>query len=406
MRILHTSDWHLGKNIEGKSRLDEQIQFLDDFVKIIEEKDVDLLIIAGDIYDTANPSAKAEQVFYDALKRISNHGKCCILVIAGNHDSPERLVAATPLAMEHGIIMVGTPKSIVPCGTYGHHQVIDSGEGYLELLIKDEKAMILCVPYPSEKRLNEVLYGEGEEDEDRVNTYGERIESLFKQLESHFRADTINLAVSHLFVFKSEEGGSERSIQLGGSMIVAGNTLPLTAQYIALGHVHKPQIVPNTHGIARYSGSILQYHQNEANLVKKCYLIDVHAGEKAEVSDILFKTYKPIEIWQCNSIDEAIQKCEANQERSCWVYLRIKTDRTIREDEIKLMKQYKEDILEVLPLLEQTEENEEAYFATERSFGEMFKAFYQKERGVEPDEEILECLNEILLEAGENHETN
>lgn len=406
MRILHTSDWHLGKNIEGKSRLDEQIQFLDDFVKIIEDHAVDLLIIAGDIYDTANPSAKAEQLFYDALKRISNHGKCCILVIAGNHDSPERLVAATPLAMEHGIIMVGTPKTIVPCGTYGQHQIVDSGEGYIELLINNEKAMILCVPYPSEKRLNEVLYGEGEEDEQRVDTYGARIEALFTQLESHFREDTINLAVSHLFVFKSEEGGSERSIQLGGSMVVAGSTLPLKAQYIALGHVHKPQIVPNTRGIARYSGSILQYHQNEANLVKKCYLIDVHAGEKAEVSDILFKTYKPIEIWQCDSIDDAIKKCEENQERSCWVYLRIKTNRTIREDEIKTMKQYKEDILEVLPILEQEEIKHQAYFEHELSFDEMFKAFYLKERGVEADEEIVDCLNEILLEAGENHETN
>ena len=106
MRLIHTADWHLGKHIEGHSRLEEQELFLEDFVNIVKERDADVVLIAGDIYDSSNPPAKAEQLFYDTLKKISDGGRRLTIVIAGNHDNPERLVSATPLAMEHGIIMV------------------------------------------------------------------------------------------------------------------------------------------------------------------------------------------------------------------------------------------------------------------------------------------------------------
>ena len=143
MRILHTGDWHLGKNLEGASRMDEQELFLN------EKNKVDLVIIAGDVYDNSNPPARAEKMFYDTLKKLSKNGERLILVIAGNHDNPERLVAAGPLAMEHGIIMSGTPKTVIQCGEYGQHKVINSGEGFIEVEINNEKAVILTVSYPS-----------------------------------------------------------------------------------------------------------------------------------------------------------------------------------------------------------------------------------------------------------------
>ena len=158
MRILHTADWHLGKNLEGLSRMDEQERFLEDFVHIVKDNNIDLVIIAGDVYDSSNPPARAEKMFYDTLKKISANGERMTLVISGNHDNPERLVAAGPLAREHGIVMVGTPKSIVEVGEYGRNKVLNSGEGFIELDINGEKSVILTVPYPSEKRLNEVLY--------------------------------------------------------------------------------------------------------------------------------------------------------------------------------------------------------------------------------------------------------
>ena len=405
MRILHTADWHLGKNLEGQSRMDEQEQFLKDFVKIVEENNVDLIMIAGDVYDSSNPPARAEKMFYDTLKRLSGNGERLTLVISGNHDNPDRLVAAGPLAREHGIIMVGTPKTVVPCGEYGKNKVLNSGEGFLEIEMNGENAVILAVPYPSEKRLNEVIYNGMDDEEDKAKSYSDRIFSLFDNLKIHYREDTINLATSHLFAMGSEESGSERSIQLGGSYIVDGSCFPKEAQYVALGHVHKPQIVPGTNKKARYCGSPIHYNKKEINFIKKCFIVDVKAGEECTIEEVDLKVYKPIEIWKCGSIEEAINKCEENKDRECWVYLEISTDRYIREDEIKQMKDLKKDILEIVPKVKGLEE-EIALDLKEKSFEEIFKDFYMKEREVPPDEEVVELLLSIISEEGETDEAN
>ena len=406
MRILHTGDWHLGKNLEGYSRLDEQEAFLEDFVKIVEEQKIDLVLIAGDVYDSSNPPARAEKLFYDTLKKLSKNGERIILVIAGNHDNPERLIAAGPLAMEHGIIMVGTPKTVIDAGVYGKHEVLRSGEGFIELRINGEEAVILTVPYPSEKRLNEVLYHEMDEVEERAASYGERIKALFDGLSTNYRQDTINLVVSHLFAMDSEEGGSERSIQLGGSYIVSGDCFPEQAQYIALGHVHKPQVVPGTNKRARYSGSPLHYNKKEVSYVKKCFVVEVSADSEAQIEEITLPVYKPIEVWKCESIEAALERCELEKEKNCYVYLEIETDRYIREDEIKAMKHLKADILEILPKIKgQDEEEVQLERLTEQSFEDIFKAFYRKERGTEVQEEVLEVLMNLMGEEEED-ETN
>ncbi|EHI98210.1 nuclease SbcCD, D subunit [Clostridium sp. DL-VIII] len=405
MRILHTGDWHLGKNLEGQSRMDEQEEFLKDFVNIVEENNIDLVMIAGDVYDNPNPPARAEKMFYDTLKRISKNGERLTLVISGNHDNPDRLVAAGPLAREHGIIMVGTPKTIVPCGEYGKHKVLDSGEGFVEIEINNEKAVILTMPYPSEKRLNEVIYNGMDDEEEKAKSYSEKIFSLFDSLRSHYREDTINLVISHLFAMGSEEGGSERSIQLGGAYIVDGSCFPKEAQYVALGHVHKPQIVPGTEKKARYCGSPIHYNKKEVSFDKKCFIVDVKAKEECTIEEVNLKIYKPIEIWKCSSIEDAILKCEENKEKDCWVYMEIATDRYIREDEIKQMKDLKKDILEIMPKVKGIDEDT-ALNISEKSFEEIFVDFYTKERGVPPEDEVMELLLSIINEEGEENEAN
>ncbi|GAA0078634.1 exonuclease SbcCD subunit D [Clostridium sp. CTA-5] len=406
MRILHTGDWHLGKNLEGKSRMDEQELFLNDFVEIVKKNNIDLVIIAGDVYDSSNPPARAEKMFYDTLKRISSNGERITLVISGNHDNPERLISAGPLARDHGIIMVGTPKTIVQTGEYGRHKVIESGEGYIELKLNGEKAVILTVPYPSEKRLNEVLYGEMDNEDERVKSYSERIHSLFDSLKVHYKEDTINLVASHLFSMGSEEGGSERSIQLGGSYIVDGGCFPEEAQYIALGHVHKPQIVPGTNKRARYCGSPIHYNRKEINFDKKCFIADIKSGETPNIEEVKLNVYKPIEVWKCTNIDEAILKCKENAERECWVYLEIETDRYIREDEIKQMKDFKKDILEIIPKIKVNDEEDDVKNISEKPFDEIFKEFYKKERGVDAEQELVDLFLNIMSEVGEEDETN
>jgi len=398
MRILHTADWHLGKNLEGRSRMEEQQQFLDDFVRLVEEKAVDLVVVAGDVYDSSNPPAQAEKMFYDTLKRISGDGERITLVIAGNHDNPQRLVAAGPLAMEHGIIMAGLPKTVIPTGQYGKHSVLDSGEGFIELEINQERAVILLVPYPSEKRLNEVLYKDMDSDEERLISYGDRIRSLMDTLKVHFRADTINMIVTHLFAMGSVESGSERGIQLGGSYIIDGSCFPVEAQYIALGHVHKPQVVPGTGRRAYYSGAPLHYHKNEANAgKKKCYILDIKAGQPLVMEEVEFKIYKPIEKWPCKSISEAIDKCEENKDKSSWVYIEIETEDYIKDEEMKQMRALKEDIIEIYPIYKSnTSEEDELAKISEKSFVELFKDFFVQQKGTKADEEFVDLLMNVM----------
>lgn len=406
MKILHTGDWHLGKNLEGQSRMDEQEKFLHDFVNIVEANNIDLVIIAGDVYDTSNPPARAEKMFYDTLKKISSDGKRLTLVIAGNHDNPERLIAAGPLARDHGIIMVGTPKTVVQTGDYGNHKIVKSGEGFVELEINGENAVVLTIPYPSEKRLNEVLYGEMDDDEARLKSYSDRIHTLFDNLKENYREDTINLVASHLFAMGSEEGGSERSIQLGGSYIVNGSCFPKEAQYIALGHVHKPQIVPGTEKRARYSGSPIHYNKKEINYVKKCFIIEAHPKEDISIEEVEFEVYKPIEIWKCDGIEAAIEMCEENKDRDCWVYLEISTDKYINENEIKTMKDLKKDILEIMPKIKGIDEEEDVSSLSEKSFEDMFREFYKKERDVEVEQNVVDVLLSIICKEGDENEAN
>lgn len=160
MKIIHTSDWHLGKMLDGFNGLSEQEEFLKEFEGIVRENNVDMVTIAGDIYDSVNPPARAEKMFYDAMENISERGKRCVIVIAGNHDSPERLVSANSLACQDGIIILGVPGDYPEKQKFSGFEITSSGPGFMQIEINGEKADILALPYPSEKRLGEVLYGD------------------------------------------------------------------------------------------------------------------------------------------------------------------------------------------------------------------------------------------------------
>ena len=397
MKLIHTADWHLGKNIEGYTRLEEQRQFLKDFIKICEDEQADMIIIAGDIYDNYNPSAMAEQLFYDTLKQLSRNGSCMTVVISGNHDNPDRLTASGPLARDHGIVMSGTPNSIITPGIYGQHEITESAPGYFHAIINNEEVDMLLVPFPSEKRLNEVYLNETDDETQKAASYGEKMSALFSSLK-HFHKDSIHLIASHLFVMDSIEDGSERSIQLGGSYMVGGDIFPETADYIALGHVHKPQKVPGCPN-ARYSGSPLPFNIKETSFHKQVISVELRAGSPCIIHELPLPVYKPIEIWHCENIEEAIEKCEENKERDCWVYLEIKTDHYIHEEDIKKMKTLKTDILSITPVLPENDSDDfSASDIREQPFDELVKNFYRKRFQVDIGEETLALLMQIMEE--------
>lgn len=404
MKFIHTSDWHLGKSLEGHSRLEEQEKFCDDFVKLVDDNDIDMVIIAGDVYDTSNPPAKAEKLFYKTVSRLANNGERCVLVISGNHDNPERLAAITPLTHEQGIIILGYPLSFTEKAKYKGFEIIEAKEGCLKIDINGERATIITLPYPSEKRLNEAI-GNPSNDEEAQQTYSQRVGEIFRELESNFEDDTINIAVSHIFVVGGEETDSERPIQLGGSLLVEKKDLPTKAQYIALGHLHKPQKASHRLN-AYYSGSPLQYSKDERSYAKGANIVDIKAGETPIIQSIYFKNYKPIEVFKCNGVEEAIKICEDNKDRDIWSYFEIKTEHVINQSEIKQMKDLLDDIIEIRPIIT-SEYEEEEIDVKEKSMGELFKEFYQFSTGLEPRGELMDLFLDIISEEGDlENETN
>ena len=403
MKFIHTSDWHIGKNLEGHSRLEEQEKFCDDFVKIVEENNIDMVIIAGDVYDTSNPPAGAETLFYKTICRLADDGNRCVLVIAGNHDNPERLSAVSPLAKEQGIIILGYPLSSTTESKYKGFEITEAGRGYLKLNIGGEKATIITLPYPSEKRLNDAIRNVDDENELQKN-YSNKVGDIFRKLEENFEEDSINIAVSHLFVSGGDPSDSERQIQLGGSLVVDKHDLPQEAQYTALGHLHKPQKASERLNVY-YSGSPLQYSVKERIYAKGANIVEIHANETPVVEQVYFNNYKPIEVFKCDGIEEALKVCEENKDRDIWSYFEIKTDEVISQENIKKMKEYLKDIIEIKPIITSHYE-EENIDLKEKSMAQLFNDFYKFKEKCEPRGELMDLFLNIVSEEGEENETN
>ncbi|HBP37565.1 MAG TPA: exonuclease sbcCD subunit D, partial [Clostridiales bacterium] len=279
MRILHTADWHLGRSLEQYSRLEEQAAFLDELQQICDREAVDLLLICGDVFDTYNPPAAAENLFYDALERLAGQGRRAVVAIAGNHDNPDRLAAAAPLAYRHGVILLGYPSSDVGLLRQRNHgwpdSVEDAGPGYLKIRPAGAgcAATLITLPYPSEARL--AALAERQTDESRVQlNYSAKIGQLLGRLaEAHFSAGTVNLIAAHLFMQGGWTSDSERTLQMGAAMLVDPSVLPPATQYAALGHLHRPQGVAGSPVPARYAGSPLAYSFSEADYAKSVCLV-------------------------------------------------------------------------------------------------------------------------------------
>ncbi|HHV95951.1 MAG TPA: exonuclease SbcCD subunit D [Clostridiaceae bacterium] len=402
MRILHTSDWHLGRSLEHISRIEEQRDFISCLTRIVEEEKIDMVLVSGDVYDTNNPSSAAEELFFEAMDKLNGKGKRPVIVIAGNHDNPERLCAASPLAYKNGIILLGYPKS--DAGKYkiesDNISLMDSGPGWMELSLTDcnERAVILTLPYPSEARLEEVL--EKEADEELLQlAYSDRIRSLFSKLSEKFRKDTVNLIMSHIFMLGGKEGGSERrTIQVGGAYTVDPSVLPSNTHFAALGHLHRPQWVKNAPCPACYSGSPLAYSFSETDYAKAVYIIEAKPGKEANVKEIFLDCGKPLKCWTAEEgILQALEWCELGRDKNAWIDLQIVTDRPITMEEQKKLRQLHPGIINIRPLLKTEYIKEENYENREgKKIDQLFMEFYRYKTGSEISDELMATFLEVI----------
>lgn len=382
MRILHTADWHLGKTLEGRSRLPEQEQFLDELERIVNDEKIDVVLMAGDAFDTVNPPAKAEQLFYDSLSRLSDKGKRPVVVISGNHDNPDRLSAASPIAFDSNIHLIGYPSAEV-----------------LSIPVKDEQLNVAALAYPSEARLEQLL----SEVHDEIllrDHYDEKIRDLFQKMTEGFSVDAVNVAMSHLYVAGGSSTDSERPIEVGGAYTVRATSLPESAQYVALGHLHRPQNVKKALTNARYSGSPLAYSFSESGYAKSVSIIDVHPKEEANVSEVFLSSGKPLVKWKAQEgLQQVYRWIDEGKDRNAWIDLEIQLTDQLSIEEIHRLRKAHEGFVHIRPIFEHEMERFESTKKEQLPIDEVFKRFYAKQTGgAEANPELVQLFLSLIHE--------
>ncbi len=380
MRILHTADWHFGKTLEGRSRMEEQAAFVDELVRLADDQQADLILMAGDVYDSVNPPAMAEQLFYEATARLTEKGRPFV-VIAGNHDQPERISSASPLVRGRGIHLLGVPEA-----------------AGLDIYIPrtEETAIIAPLSYPSEARLNELLTEENEENTVR-RAYSERVGRLMRQLGSGFRSDTVNLAMSHIYVLGGVETDSERPIQVGGAYTVDPSALDTGAQYTALGHLHRAQAVKGT-GMIRYSGSPLAYSFSEAGQAKSVTMLDIAPGQTPHMEEVFLTSGRPLVRWKAkNGLTEVYQWLEEGRDPNAFIDLEISLVEALSMSDIQTLRKACGGIVNIRPVYAQMEAQELLSERAQLPVHELFRKFYERQTGgAVPEDRLIELFLELI----------
>ncbi|OKP69547.1 exonuclease sbcCD subunit D [Paenibacillus sp. P3E] len=382
MRILHTGDWHLGRTLEGRSRQKEQEQFIDELVEIADDSQADLILMAGDVYDSVNPPAAAEQLFYDAAARLTANGRP-LVVISGNHDQPERVASVSPLVRRQGITLVGLPTS-EPVTVHA----VRTGE----------IAKIAALPYPSEARLGELLAGDSGEDELRL-AYSARVGRLMNMLGREFTPHTVNLAMSHIYVLGGVESDSERPIQVGGAYTVDPSALSCGAQYTALGHLHRAQHVKGD-GMIRYSGSPLAYSFSEAGQAKSVALLEIAPGGEPSFEEIYLRCGRPLVNWKSSGgLQEVYNWLDEGRDATAFIDLELRLTEAMSLNDIQRLRKSREGIIHIRPVYPQMEQELEEMARSRMPVQELFRRFYQRQTGgAEPEDSLIELFLELAEE--------
>lgn len=245
IRFLHTSDWHLGLELGGHDRLPEQERFLAWLLETSVERQVDALLVAGDVYDVANPSVAAQEAFAKFLVGFRRRlPQAAVVVVAGNHDSGPRLELPRPFCESLGGIHLVGGTSPLPRGEDRHLVVLRDRRG-------KPAATCLAVPFLRTTDLDCRLQ-EGETPEDAYARSVDAFYAALREAADRLHPDLPVVAMGHLALAGSERAGSER-ILIGGLESVPGSSLARHADYVALGHIHRAQKAGAEH--ARYCGS-------------------------------------------------------------------------------------------------------------------------------------------------------
>ncbi len=378
MKLLHTADWHVGRTIRGRSRDDEHRQILAEISATAASAEADLIVVAGDIFDTAAPTPAAEEIVYRALLDLAEVAP--VVIVAGNHDNPARLRAVAPL-LSLGRVTVGATIARPEDG------------GVLD--IPDLAVRIALVPFISKRgiiRVEEILrLGQAE----RIGEYAERVAGILKVLTAGMTTDTVNLVVSHLMVAGGQPGGGERTAHLFDYSVPA-LSFPGHINYVALGHLHRPQKVPAPLPMW-YSGSPLQLDFGEGEDRKAVVVVEAEPGLPVSVS-----THELAGGRRLRTLRGTLAQIEAMVDHVGDAYLRIELDELARAGLAEQVRSILPEAVEVRLAAPTSEPGREIPRRLGRDPSELFREYLGVRKVDDPH--LTALFDELLVEA-QDHPT-
>lgn len=385
MKILHTADWHAGRTLHGQPRTAEIREVLREIAELARTEAVDLVLVAGDLYDTHNPGAEAEAAVYEFFKTLGDTGIPSV-VIAGNHDAPGRLDAASGLLGLAGVRVFGEPK-------------VARDGGAFTLQLGNETARVAALPFVSERRIVKVQELLGGDPGAWRESYREGMRRLINNLTASFRPDAVNLLMLHTTTDGARLAHSEYEFHCTETYTLHPDLFPEACNYVALGHIHMPQRVkglPENGG--RYAGSALQLDFGEQGDTKYVYILEARAGRPTEIfKEHAIRSGKRLK--RVSLAREDLDRKLSELEFGGWLKLSIKLERPDPGLKDRLKRDYP-NLLVVEQLLPEREG------ATKRglpgrslSLTESYAQFYDDERAAPLPDDLRGAFNRLYAEA-------
>lgn len=327
MRVLHTADWHLGKRLENEDRTEEYQFFLDNLLQIIDNERIDILLISGDIFDSGAPSNTALELYYDFLAKLRSSSCYAVVVTGGNHDSVSTLNAPKAILHALNVTVVGG--------------VSDRLEDEVVWIKNPDGQLVLgvaAVPFLRDKDVRTSLIGESGSDRDARVING--IAGHYEDLVPFFKdAEVPVMAMGHLYAAGATPSDSEREILVGGLGQMPASRFPDLFQYVALGHLHRPQIVGGKETI-RYSGSPIALSFSERKDKKQILILEWENGVLKKI--IPFPLIGGRKLKRMSGTLEEVKAQLTNNtlDVEChfkdWVEIRLQVDRYLPDAEAQL----------------------------------------------------------------------
>lgn len=377
MKILHTSDWHVGKALRGRSRAEEHEAVLAEVAAIAREEAVDLVVVAGDLFETASPTPESERIVYRALLDLAATG-AAVVAVAGNHDNERRLQAVEPL-FALGRVEV---RPLFAGPEAGGVAEVEGRGG--------ERARVALLPFLSQRyvvRADDLM---GSEAAEHQGTYAQRVGSIVGRLCEGMGPDTVNLLVAHAMVAGGSLGGGERSAHTIFDYWVEPSAFPAHLHYVALGHLHRRQRMAAACP-AWYCGSPMMLDFGETEDAKGVLIVEAHPGAPAEVREVPVRSGARLRVVRGTLAD--LERVAGVQEAE---YLRVHVRESARAglaDEVRRMLPGAVDVIVEAP---GREEPQGSSARAGRTPHELF-AEYLTERDA-ADERVLGLFDRLLDE--------